>query len=144
MRRIGQCLNTKLVEICQRADQLGAFNAQLYDYLPALLHPHCHAGSFSKGCLTIVAHDPVWASQLRYCIPELRDKLRREAGIYQLTSIKITVSVEETTRPVKKINTPALSLKAREAIVDSGNQCAYLPLKEALLHLGSCKSHTKL
>lgn len=137
MRRIGQCLNTKLTEIYQQAVKLDEFNAKLSDYLPATFHDHCHVGSFSKGCLIIVADNAAWASQLRYCVPELRDRLRSDAGIYKLTSIKVTVAATEQIKVLEQKSKLKLSKKARDAIIASGDQCSYEPLKQALLHLGS-------
>ena len=74
MRRINRCLNTQLLDICQRTVQLEELNSKLLGYLPQVLQEHCHVGSFNRGCLVIVVSDSVWASQLRYSIPELRDK----------------------------------------------------------------------
>jgi hypothetical protein len=141
MRRISQCLNTRLVDICQRTMQLEELNLKLSHYLPLSLKNHCHAGSFSKGCLTIVANDAAWGSQLRYALPELRDDLRAKAGFYQLSSIKISIMTNDThlfkKRAIKKA--PHLSQKARHTIQSIGKQCHYLPLKNALLQLADIK-----
>lgn len=139
MRRITQCLNTRLIEICKRAVQLEELNSKLYAYLSPSLQEHCHVGSFVGGCLIIVVSDVVWASELRYSLPALRDALRKEAGIYQLSSIKITVATLETTSSVQNSNALSLSPKAREAIIACGELCSYEPLKQALAQLGSVK-----
>src|SRR3990167_9910739 len=94
MRHITRCLNSQLADICQRAIKLEELNAKVYDYLPESLRKHCQVGSFNKSCLVLITHDPVWASQLRFALPELRDKLRSEAGIHQLASIKVTIHSE--------------------------------------------------
>jgi hypothetical protein len=93
MRHISRCLNTKIADICQRAIKLEELTAKIHNYLPLDLRDQCHVGSFNNSCLILVTHDPVWASQLRYALPELRDKLRSEAGIHQLASIKVMVSI---------------------------------------------------
>src|SRR5262245_61124963 len=114
MRRINRCLNTRLVEICQRNIQLEELNFKLGTYLPPSLQAYCRVGSFNKGSLVIVVNDAAWASQLRYMLPELRDKLRKEAGIYQLSAIKIAIATEaESQQQKKKLNTRVLSPKAR-------------------------------
>ena len=137
MRHITRYMNPKLIEICQRAIKLEELSTKLHDYLPEALRDHCQVGSFNNGCLILITNDPVWASQLRYILPELRDRLRSEAGIYQLGSIKITVATDELAvhRPkqAKKCN---LSSKAREVIMSGTEQCDYPPLKKALQHLG--------
>ena len=135
MKHITRCLNAKLVDIYQRAIKLEELNVKLRDYLPIELHEHCHAGCFNTGCLTLVTDDPVWASQLRYFLPQLRDKLRVEAGIYQLASIKITLVTEQTKVPTKPLEKHKLSENARETIARSGEACEYRPLKEALMQL---------
>ncbi len=91
MRHITRCLNPRLVEICQRAIKLEELNEKISSYLPETLREHCHVGSFTNGCLVLITNDPVWAHQLRYALPELRDKLRSEADIHQLAFIKVTV-----------------------------------------------------
>jgi hypothetical protein len=137
MRRITQYLNPRLTEICKQAVQLEELNSKLYTYLPITLQEHCQVGSFTAGCLTIVVSDAVWASELRYSLPTLRDVLRKEAGIYQLTSIKITVATLKVTSSAKNSHKLPLSSKAREVIIACGEQCSYGPLKEALDKLGS-------
>ena len=143
MRRINRCLNTRLIQICQRTVQLEELTSKLNNYLPASLREHCHVGSFNKGCLIIVASNPAWASQLRYSLPELRDKLRIEAGVYQLSSIKVTIASVEATHSIKHPNAPSLSTKARDAITAGGDQCSYLPLKQALHHLASIENNER-
>ena len=91
MRHITRCLNTQLIDICQRAIKLEELDEKINSYLPEALRDQCHVGSFNHSCLVLVTSDPVWASQLRYALPELRDKLRSEAGIHQLASIKVSV-----------------------------------------------------
>lgn len=97
MRSISQCLNKQLADICQRSVQLEELSNKVRRMLPETLANTCHVGSFNKGCLLLTTTDAAWASQLRYMIPELRDKLRKEGGMYQLTSIKIVVT-EPTVR----------------------------------------------
>jgi hypothetical protein len=121
--------------------QLEELNSKLYGYLPQALQEHCQVGSFNRGCLVIVVTDSVWASQLRYSIPELRDKLRSEAGIYQLSSIKVTIASIEEIHSTKRPPAALLSPKAREAIIAGGEQCEYLPLKKALQKLGEPKKN---
>lgn len=135
MRRINHCLNGKLVTICQQSLQLEALNTKLKAYLPEALQSHCFVGSFNKGCLVLIINDPVWGSLLRYCLPELRDKLRSAAGLYQLVSIKVHVAMSEYVDSTKQKDTQVISDKARSAIMQDAEQFSYLPLKEALLHL---------
>ena len=135
MRRINRCLNPRLVEICQRTRQLEALNSAIKQCLPYALKEHCQVGSFNKGCLIIVVSDPAWASELRYSIPELRDTLRSEAGLYQLSSIKISIKTETEAQPEKKHTKKSLSTHTLEGIISEAAQCEYAPLKKALNQL---------
>ena len=91
MKSIRYCLNKQLTEICHRSMQLEELSHKVSQLLAPELSPHCQVGSFNKGCLVLTSVNAVWASQIRYSIPELRDKLRKEAGMYQLMSIKVVV-----------------------------------------------------
>lgn len=135
MRRINRCLNVKVMEICQRVVQLEELNTHLHKYLPDPLREQCHVGSFTRGCLVLITNDSVWASQLRYSLPDLRDKLRSGAGLYQLVSIKVAVAMEKPAAPVKKQPISPLSATARDTIISQADQCSYLPLRQALHHL---------
>ncbi len=136
MRSINRCLNKQLAELCQRAVQLESLSTKLTQLLPNELANECKVGSFNKGCLLLTTTNAAWASQLRYLIPELRDKLRKEAGLYQLSSIKIAVDepVFQYEKPVKS-NNISLSEKAKATIISESEHCSYQPLQQALLEL---------
>ncbi|MCR9192410.1 MAG: DUF721 domain-containing protein [Gammaproteobacteria bacterium] len=93
MRHISQCFNSKLTDICNEANQLEALSKIVLDYLPTELKPHCHVGSFRSGKLIIVTQNPAWATQLRYLAPDLRNKLRSEAKLHQLSSVVIKITM---------------------------------------------------
>ena len=141
MRSINRCLNKQLVDICQRSVQLEELSNKLIQYLPENLAKECQVGSFNKGCLLLITRNAAWASQLRYIIPELRDKLRKEAGLYQLSSIKIAVSEPiihyEKPIPQKKFQ---LSNEAKASIISESQSCSYEPLQKALLNLADDSS----
>ncbi len=136
MRSISRCLNKQLADICQRSVQLEELANKVKQLLPENLAEECLVGSFNKGCLLLTTTNAGWASQLRYAIPELRDKLRAEAGMYQLTSIKVAVIEPpvhyEQSRPTKK---HVISEKAKATILSESHHCTYEPLQKALLHL---------
>ncbi len=136
MRFINRCFNKQLEELCQRSMQLEELSNKVTQLLPPNLAAQCQVGSFNKGCLVLTTTNAAWASQLRYAIPELRDKLRKEAGMYQLLSIKINVM--ETAEPYKKQKPQQhheISDEAKASIIRESQQCTYQPLQKALLHL---------
>jgi hypothetical protein len=136
MRSINRCLNKQLADICQRSMQLEELSHKIMQFLPAALAAECQVGSFNKGCLVLTTDNPAWATQLRYATPELRDKLRQEGGMYQLTAIKVSVvESKPLDEPPKKRHTLELSDKAKATIISESEQCTYQPLQKALLHL---------
>lgn len=135
MRSISRCLNKQLSEICQKSIQLEELSHRVTQLLPAELAAHCQVGSFNKGSLVLITSSAVWATPLRYAIPELRDKLRKEFGMYQLSSIKINIVEPNRYEPVKKTKSLSLSERTKEHIIKESQSCAYEPLKKALIHL---------
>ena len=91
MRHISHCLNPTLTTLCQRAIELESLTAIVQRYLPEAHRAQCTVGSFNKGCLVLIVTDPVWASELRYHLPDLRDHLRHHQGLHQLINIKINM-----------------------------------------------------
>jgi hypothetical protein len=139
MRRINSCLNKQLVDLCQRAVQLDELGNKVNQWLPDNLRAHCRVGSFARGCLLIVVDQADWATELRYCLPTLRDNLRQNAGVYQLTSIKIQIAADAPMASLDKRQkaktTLSMSRGAREACRKTGELCSYEPLKTVLLNL---------
>lgn len=141
MRRINRCLNKQLLNLCQHAVQLDDLNLKLNQLLPQTLREHCRVGNFNKGCLLIVISKPALATELRYFIPTLRDTLRTEAGLYQLTSIKIQIIADQypqnTSGSSSNLPKPELSSSARTAVHNAGELCSYPPLKDVLFRLAN-------
>ena len=143
MRRINRCLNKQILNLCQQTIQLDELNQKLAQLLPDTLVEHCRAGSFTKGCLLIVISKPAIATELRYFLPTLRDALRTEAGLYQLTSIKIQINAEQYSqnKSPESATRPELSSNAREAMRNAGELCSWPPLKEILFRLANGKKN---
>ncbi|KTD18215.1 DUF721 domain-containing protein [Legionella jordanis] len=136
MRRVNACLNKQLSAICENALQLEALNVLIKGYLPQHLIAHCQVASFTKGNLTIQVTHAAWATELRYLCPELRDRLRKDAGLYQLTGIKISLSPPLAADSHNKSKSGRiLSESARTSIMDASEGCQYEPLKRALKRL---------
>lgn len=136
MKSINQCLNKQLSEICRHSMQLEELSLKISQFLPANLTSKCQVGSFNKGSLVLTTTSSAFASQIRYLLPDLRDKLRKEAGLYQLSSIKISIiePPSQLENTVQK-NSVVLSEKAKATIISESQHCTYEPLQKALLHL---------
>lgn len=131
MRRINACLNDKLTKIGERTLQLEALHEKVMLHLPQELQAHCRVGSFNQGQLVLVVDAAVWASELRYQLPTLRDQLRSD-GIYQLVSIKLQVATETASSnvPERPPKISRLSQQAKLALLKASQQCQYEPLKQ--------------
>ncbi|CDZ75841.1 Zn-ribbon-containing, possibly RNA-binding protein and truncated derivatives [Legionella massiliensis] len=138
IRPINRCLNVQLLNLCQRAIALEELNDKIKANLPSPLRDNCQAAAFNRGSLVISTLNAAWATELRYQVPELRDRLRK-AGLYQLTSIKITIAdIAPQLIPNKASpESHPLSEGARDCLKTASEHCSYPPLKEALFHLAN-------
>jgi len=126
MYHINQCINPRLASLCKKAIELESIHVKLIQYLPENLRDYFSVASFNNGSLVLNTTDPVWGTQLRYHLPELRDKLRKEEKLYQLVSIKIKIVMPEYKQP--KVSAEKKSSSPSTA------QQALSELKEALHH----------
>lgn len=98
MRHITSCLssrrglNQRLANICRHAMELETLNTVVKKFLPPHLRERCNVGSFLKNNLTLTVDSAVWSTELHYHLGEIRDKLRSQGGLPQLSSIKIAVN----------------------------------------------------
>lgn len=138
IRPINRCLNAQLLDLCQRAIALEELNDKIKANLPSPLKDNCKAAAFNRGTLVISTLNAAWATELRYQLPELRDCLRK-AGLYQLSSIKITLADpgHQTILSKESAESPLLSENARTCLKTASEHCNYPPLKEALSHLAN-------
>jgi hypothetical protein len=88
MKKIGDINNQMLKHIYAKINQLKSLQIKFIDFLPEDIKPHCRVANFEQGILKIAVSSPVWAMRLRYIIPDLLSKMRRDAGIPQLSSIE--------------------------------------------------------
>lgn len=137
MKRINSCLNTQLTEICQKVIELDALTELLRTVLPASLFERCRVASFTRGCLnlSLSLEDKAWATELGYLLPELRDKLRKEAGLYQLANINITMMEPLNITSTRANLSLSLSPFAKETLHEASKRCSFEPLKQALARL---------
>lgn len=94
MRPINRCFDRQMLNLCQQAMYLEKLTAVVRGYLPESLAPAVSVGKFEKGCLALVITDQIWATELRYCLPSLRDDLRSREKLHKLINITIVVSLK--------------------------------------------------
>ena len=132
MRSIRDCLNPQLASICEQAILIEELNLKVTRFLPDELRAHCHVASFSRGCLLIIVAQATWATPLRFLLPQLRDQLRQEAGLYQLASIKIQLQTDPVLSQAVKTETPSVATPTPDHRADHQKKCHYPPLQQAL------------
>ena len=134
MRPITHCINKQLADLCQKALKLEELSSKIIKFLPPEFAPYCQVTSFNRGVLHLSTVNAAWATQLRFVVGELRDKLRKEAGLYQLSSIKIGVIEPAGQLSTDEISTKkyTLSAEVKELVLNESQKYAYEPLKKAL------------
>lgn len=117
MRPIKTCFNNQIANICNRVLELESLNAKVNQFLPEELRAHCQVGSYHCDALILTTTDSAWATQLRFLKSDLRDKLRKEAGLFRLRSVDIKIIETSSDINVKtKKNNAILSKKGQESI----------------------------
>ena len=94
MKHITSCFSKQLIDICHRSFQSEKWKAIIIAYLPHPLNEHVYVGEFKQGELPLITDCPLWASQLRMQVPELRDYLRKEHHCYQFNNITVKIEPE--------------------------------------------------
>ncbi len=87
-KKIINCLNENLVNIYKQTIKREGIEKMVNSHLPDHLKDKVSVASFNNGCLVIKPNNTSHATELRYLLPELRSKLRKEKGLYGLTNIK--------------------------------------------------------
>lgn len=132
MRHINQCINQQLSAILSHSLKLEAYEQLLLTFLPKSLQSCCKLSSFKQGRMVIGIDNPALASELRFFLPELRDKLRTEAGFYQLAGIDIKIlQALPLAKPQPIRRQYLLTDNARHEILKESQQTTYEPLKKA-------------
>lgn len=105
MLHISKCFNKNVSDIQTQGEKCRDLEKIITNYLPIEIRSAVTIASFNNGCLILNVNDSVWASQLRFMLPELRDYLRKENNLYQLSNIKITINREQLITSSPKTNT---------------------------------------
>lgn len=94
MKHITACFSQELMKICQKSHTYEKWGEALHNFLQAPLKDHVFLGSFEQGKMVLVVDCPLWASELKLLLPELRDHLRTELKCYQLKFIQVKIQPE--------------------------------------------------
>jgi hypothetical protein len=91
MKHITNCFSSELISLCQKSYATDKWKDIIQLFLKAPLNQHVQLGTFEKNKLVLVVDCPLWASELRPRIPELRDYLRKEHQCYGLSHIQVKI-----------------------------------------------------
>ncbi|NKB46315.1 MAG: DUF721 domain-containing protein [Legionellales bacterium] len=131
----------KLQYLLQRTSELDILNNTLRGYLPAELVEHVWVTNIRQGCLILATHNATWGTHLRYLLPSLRDALRRDGILPNLTEIQYIVrpAISAAVSPTSTLPTPQLTPTTRRELTQAA-QFLPAPLQQALLHLAREKT----
>lgn len=118
MRHITNCFNRDLSKLRKQAIELEQIQKLILDYIPAEVKPHCQVGSFANGCLILTVNDAIWASQLRFMLPEIRDNLRKDAQLYQLINIKVNINRDLLKKDMQKIKPKTIKTSPWKGVLE--------------------------
>jgi len=115
--------------------QLDKLQDLIQHLLPEHLRSHVRVGNMKNGQLLLICDDTSWTTELKFLLPELRDRLREEYQLYQLSGLRIKaempiVSVKKKKNPPKKLNATV-----RNTILNSANLLESGPLRDAMQKL---------
>lgn len=139
MRKIADCFDKQLSGIYRQLLEIEQLNQRIKPLLPESLQAYCQITQFNQGRMNIGITEAAMATELRFYLPTLRDLLRQKAGLYQLTSLSISViTTENADNVAKKSKNPhKLSTTACQTIQEASKMEEYEPLKEIWRKLGA-------
>jgi hypothetical protein len=131
--------------LSQLTAQLSAQKAllkQIRQLLPPPLDTQLKAVVLQQGNLTLFVSSPVWASRLRYLLPQLQAQLKK-CDIHP-NRVRTSILPDATTKPVnhKKPDPPVLSRAAGLHIMETAKTITDPSLKAALERLGRHIEHS--
>jgi len=91
MKHITRCFSQDLIKICHQSFKSQKWQHVVREFLKGPLANHVMVGEYQKGKLTLVVDCPLWGSELRMRLSELRDFLRKEQNCYDLMFIQVKI-----------------------------------------------------
>ncbi|MEE9451303.1 MAG: DciA family protein [Gammaproteobacteria bacterium] len=139
MQHILDNQNNQLQSIISKSKRLACLDQQVKKNLLADLAPHCTVANLQAGHLVIAVDSAVWATHLRYQIPELLQKLRTDEQVPQLITIRCYVK-QAVPEAKKRSREPLkLSQQSIDNIISTAGYVKDEALQQALLRLAKQK-----
>ena len=105
---------------------------------------HCRVIDYKNGCLTIAIDNSHWLNQLKFSLPELLTKLRKNKEFFGLTTIKPKVMPKpslSSKNSSKTITKAKLDKNSSENLKNFALSVSDENIKNALLNLASDKEN---
>ncbi|MEM6999004.1 MAG: DciA family protein [Pseudomonadota bacterium] len=125
---------TNLVKKAQTIQQIGK---KLIAELDPALRNNCTLANINQDVATIITPSSVWATKLRYSIPQILTILRDNLGQKKLKTIRIKIVPVTTYFPASGIPKPMLSKSSSDFIKQTANSIDDEDLRDVLLRLSS-------
>ena len=110
--------SSSLQHILDHARVLEQLTRRLRRHLEPALAPHCQVANYREGTLVISTDSPVWATRLRYQLPQLRRQLAADHSLQGLSDIRLRV--RPASRPLREQLPPPEPLSRDSALLISG------------------------
>lgn len=91
---IGSFLNSEtgvLGNLIQQIELLKILNQNLTSFLDSPLNAHCTVANYANDIMVLHTDSPVWASRLRYILPQLLNFMQDQCGLVSIKTIRIKV-----------------------------------------------------
>lgn len=125
-----------LAFIQNKVQQLITLNQIWQTVIPNELNAHTRVANFRTGYLIIECESAVWATRLRYLLPDIKPKLLNYPDLHSLVEIEWSIQPAFHTQPVPlKSCPPILSNTNAELLKNAAETIRTKPLQEALLRI---------
>lgn len=124
-----------LGKIYAHTEHILSLELKLHSFLGSPLNKHCILANYTNNIFTLHADSSIWASKLRYCIPDILEFMQHECHFDTLKTIRI--KVKPTTFKTVKIPPRRLTLstKSSKFIKDIATSMTDHELRASLLKL---------
>ncbi|MES2218342.1 MAG: DUF721 domain-containing protein [Pseudomonadota bacterium] len=113
--------------------QLRELQNILHNYLDEKLAPHCQVANFENNSLCIITNTALWATQLRFQIPNLLTQLNQHVELAGLREIRCKIRPKQhLQQPVVSSPLERLSLETSLVLLETAKTIKHQSLKKIM------------
>lgn len=102
-------------QVLERVEYLRRLSERVMPLVDPDIAPYCELANFRAGSLIFVVDSGVWATRLRYTFPDLLNRLRFEARLFDVANLQCVVRKHSPTRQKPAVTRPALQMSEENA-----------------------------